>query len=122
MLAIRCMILQNDMCNGHVHGVCAALLLLVVVQLDGKVLPVGLINGNRVQRLPTAIQDLEVILITSRLANDLSSPELDLVGRVIGRLMPNILFSISSNCSPTKYYIDSPNTHASNSTASPHPA
>ena len=41
--------------NGHVYGVRAALLLLVVVQLNGKVLPVGLVDGDGVQALAVAI-------------------------------------------------------------------
>ena len=66
-------------------------LLLVVVQGNGKVLPVLIVDGHRVERLSTAVEDLKVVLVTSGLADDLSSLELDFVGRVIGSLMPHVL-------------------------------
>lgn len=70
-------------------------LLLGVVELEGKVLPLRLVHGDRVQRLSVAVEDLEVVLVTRRLADDLSGLEHDLVRRVVGRLMPHVLPKIS---------------------------
>jgi hypothetical protein len=45
-------------------------LLLIVVQLYGKVLPVLLVDSDRVQGVAVAVQDLEVVLVCVGLAND----------------------------------------------------
>jgi hypothetical protein len=62
--------------------------LLVVVQLDRKVLPVLLINQDAPNRIATAIQQLEAVLVCIGLANQRPSLELDLVRRVVRRLVP----------------------------------
>lgn len=71
-------------------------ILLVVVELDGKVLPIRLVNSNIVQTLATAIQDLEVALVGGGPTDDLAGLELDLVGRVVCRLVPDILSTNTS--------------------------
>jgi hypothetical protein len=65
--------------------------LLVVVQGDGKVLPVLLVDRDRVEAVAVAVQDLEVALVGAGLANDSAGLELDLVRRVVGRLVPDVL-------------------------------
>jgi hypothetical protein len=67
--------------------------LLVVVELDGEILPVRLVNSNVVQTLALAIKDLEVALIGGGSADDLAGLELDLVGGVVCCLVPNILYA-----------------------------
>jgi hypothetical protein len=65
--------------------------LLGVVELERKVLPLRLILLNRVQRLAVAVDDLEVFLARRGLPNELARLEVPLVGRVVCRLVPDVL-------------------------------
>jgi hypothetical protein len=64
--------------------------LLSVIKLDSKILPLLIINRDPPDLLARAIQNLEVILLTSRVVNQSADLELDLVVAVIRRLVPHI--------------------------------
>jgi hypothetical protein len=51
-------------------------LLLVVIQRQRKVLPILKVDGDGVQRVTIAVQNLEIILIGTALSNDTSRLEL----------------------------------------------
>jgi hypothetical protein len=53
-------------------------------------LPVLEINGNRVERFAAAVENLEAVLVCVGLADEGAGLELDLVGGVVGGLVPDI--------------------------------
>lgn len=72
--------------------------LLGVVELERKVLPLRLILLDRVQRLAVAVDDFEVFLARRGLPNELARLEVPLVGRVVCRLVPDVLLQSFSIC------------------------
>jgi hypothetical protein len=64
--------------------------LFVIIQLDGEVLPVLLVNRHTVNRIAVTIKQLEVVLIRITLSDNRACLELDLVGRIIARFVPDI--------------------------------
>lgn len=52
--------------------------LLVVIQLNRKVLPLRIVDSNAIQRIPITIQDLEVILVGIAPPDDAAGLELKL--------------------------------------------
>jgi hypothetical protein len=64
--------------------------LFVIIQLDGEVLPVLLVNSHTINRIAITIKKLEIVLVRITLADNRACLELDLVGRVIARFVPDI--------------------------------
>lgn len=62
-----------------------------MVHGDGKVLPVGVVDWNRVNLVVASAKDFEACLVRSRCADDGTSFEVELVSGVITGFMPNIL-------------------------------
>ena len=71
-------------------------LVLGVVELDSKVLPLRLVCGSRVQLLVVLVQDLELVLVGSALADESAGLELDLVSGVVCFLVPDVLYLLAS--------------------------
>lgn len=65
-------------------------LLLSVVQRESEVLPPLKVNRDRPDLLARSVEDLEVLLLAGRVADQSSSLELDLVGCEIGSFVPDV--------------------------------
>jgi hypothetical protein len=68
-------------------------LILRVVELDSKVLPLRLVHSSSVHLLVVLVKELELVLVGAALADKGASLKLDLVGRVVCFLVPDVLYS-----------------------------
>lgn len=89
-----------------------------MVHGDGKVLPVGVVDWNRVDLVVASAEDFEACLVRSRCADDGTSFEVELVSGVITGFMPNILQQKKSESLPLEMTLKSmllPSTRGSSS-------
>lgn len=70
-------------------------LLFDIVNRDGKVVPRSLVDGRRPDLPVAPVENLERVAGQLRLAQDAPHLKVELVGRVVGRLVPDVLFSAS---------------------------
>jgi hypothetical protein len=64
--------------------------LLGVVELEGKVLPLLVVDGNVPDLLASTVEDLEVVLLARGVVDQSADLELDLVVGVVGGLVPDV--------------------------------
>jgi len=75
--------------------------LLGEVECDGKVLPGRLVDGRRPDLLVLAV-DLVRVAGQAALAEDGAGLKVELVGRVVGRLMPGKLYVLENTSTKTE--------------------
>ena len=68
--------------------------LLAKVKRDSKVLPALLLDGRRPDLLVLPVKDLVGVLGETVLAQDGAGLEVELVGRVVGGFVPDVLFGV----------------------------
>ena len=62
----------------------------VEVELQGKVLPLSLVDWDAPEELAVAVKNLELVLVGIALSDERSSLELNLVVAKVGSLVPDV--------------------------------
>lgn len=73
---------HGDVSDGHI--------LLGVVELDGEVLPLLVVDGDSPDLLACTVEDLEVVLLACGVVDQGADLELDLVVAVVGGFVPDV--------------------------------
>jgi len=83
-------------------------LLVVEVERNSKVLPLGKVDWYRPERGTAAVEDLEALLVGIALSNERSGLELNLVVAVVGSLVPDIEVLVSQVQRLSRVLLDAP--------------
>ena len=78
----------------------------VEVELQGKVLPLSLVDRDAPEELAVAVKNLELVLVGIALSDERSSLELNLVVAKVGSLVPDVEVLVGEVQGPGRVLLD----------------